>query len=140
MIRFAAWCKAHGYEPFPLDEEVCYGFAVSSEHSAPTFLRSFLVSITFSFHVLGLVGGDVCTNSPRLQGAARKSYLRKRKREQRNPLTVEQVRKLELLACGEIPGGTADKLAAWFFLVCVFMQARYSDGLNLSEIFVDCPE
>ena len=140
MIRFAAWCRANGYDPFPLDEDVCYRFALSSEHSAPTFLRSFLVSITFSFHILGLTGGETCTKSSRLQGAARKSYLRKRKREQRDPLTVEQVRKLELLACGDIPGGKTDRLAAWFFLTCVYMRARYSDGLNLTGLFIDCPE
>ena len=140
MIRFAAWCKANGYDPFPLDEDVCYRFALSSEHSAPTFLRSFLVSITFSFHILGLTGGETCMKSSRLQGAARESYLRKRKREQRDPLTVEQVRKLELLACGDIPGGKTDRLAAWFFLTCVYMRARYSDGLNLTGLFIDCPE
>ena len=140
MIRFAAWCKANGYDPFPLDEDVCYRFALSSEHSAPTFLRSFLVSITFSFHILGLTGGETCMKSSRLQGAARKSYLRKRKREQRDPLTVEQVRKLELLASGDIPGGKTDRLAAWFFLTCVYMRARYSDGLNLTGLFIDCPE
>ena len=105
MIRFIAWCKENGYEPLPLDEEICYRFAVNSRHTAPTFLRSFLVSITFSFYVLGLTGGESCFNSARLKGAVKHSYLKKRKREQRDPLTVEQVRKLELLACGNIPGG-----------------------------------
>ena len=45
-----------------------------------------------------------------------------------------------LLACGDIPGGKTDRLAAWFFLTCVYMRARYSDGLNLTGLFIDCPE
>ena len=140
MIRFIAWRRENGYEPLPLDEEVCYRFALNSRHTAPTFLRSFLVSITFSFYVLGLIGGESCLNSARLKGAVKHSYLKKRKREQRDPLTVEQVRKLELLACGDIPGGGSDRLAAWFFLMCIYMRARYSDGLNMDGLFVDCPE
>ena len=140
MIRFIAWCRQNGLEPLPLDEEVCYRFALNSQHTAPTFLRSFLVSITFSFYVLGLTGGESCFTSARLKGAVKHSYLKKRKREQRDPLTVEQVRKLELLACGDIPGGSSDRLAAWFFLICVYMRARYSDGLNMDGLFVDCPE
>ena len=60
-----------------------------SPHTAPTFLRSFLVSITFSFYVLGLTGGESCFTSARLKGAVRQSYLRKRKRGQRDPLIVE---------------------------------------------------
>ena len=140
MIRFIAWCRQNGFEPLPLDEEVCYRFALNSQHTAPTFLRSFLVSITFSFYVLGLTGGESCFTSSRLKGAVKHSYLKKRKREQRDPLTVEQVRKLELLACGDIPGGSSDRLAAWFFLLCVYMRARYSDGLNMDGLFVDCPE
>ena len=84
-------------------------------------------------------------NPPPLRSEARPdglkhSYLKKRKREQRDPLTVEQVRKLELLACGDIPGGGSDRLAAWFFLICVYMRARYSDGLNMDGLFIDCPE
>ena len=140
MIRFIAWCKENGYEPLPLDEEICYRFAVNSRHTAPTFLRSLLVSITFSFYVLGLIGAESCFNSARLKGAVKHSYLKKRKREQRDPLTVEQVRKLELLACGDIPGGASDRLAAWFFLMCIYMRARYSDSLNMDGLFVDCPE
>ena len=81
MIRFIAWCRQNGYEPLPLDEEVCYRFALNSQHTAPTFLRSFLVSITFGFYVLGLTGGESCFTSARLKGAVKHSYLKKRKRE-----------------------------------------------------------
>ena len=77
MIRFIAWCRQNGYEPLPLDEEVCYRFALNSRRTAPTFLRSFLVSITFSFYVLGLIGGENCFNSARLKGAVKHSYLKR---------------------------------------------------------------
>lgn len=111
MIRFAAWCKAPGYEPFPLDEEVCYRFALNSEHTAPTFLRRCLVRIPFSFYVLGLSGGESCMGSARL-----------------NCWRVETL--LEEQQTGWQLG----------FSSCVCMRACYRDGLNLVKLFVDCPE
>ena len=140
MLRFIQWCQKRGHEAFPLDEEVCYEFGLSSEHAAPTFLRSFLVSITFGHFILGLTGSEECMASMRLKGVSRESYLKKRKRRQRQPLTAEQVRKMELFVAGDIPGRDGDRLGAWFFLLCVYMRARYSDGLNLSDLVVDCPE
>ena len=139
MLRYISWCQKRGYDAFPLDEEMCYEFGLSSDHAAPTFLRSFLVSITFGHYVLGLTGAEECMSSMRLKGVARESFLKKRKRRQRQPLTAEQVRKMELFVAGDISGRAGDRLAAWFFLLCVYMRARYSDGLNLSNLVVDCP-
>ena len=138
MIRFIAWCRQNGYEPLPLDEEVCYRFALNSRHTAPTFLRSFLVSITLSFYVLGLIGGESCFNS-KIERCSQTFVLEKEEAGATRS-SVEQVRKLELLACGDIPGGGSDRLAAWFFLLCIYMRARYSDGLNMDGLFADCPE
>ena len=139
MLRYISWCGKRGYDAFPLEEEKCYEFALDSDHAAPTFLRSFLVSVTFGHFVLGITGSADCMSSMRLQGIARQSFLRKRKRRQRQPLTADQVRKMELFVAGEIPGKDGDRLAAWFFLLCVYMRARYSDGLNLAKLELDCP-
>lgn len=140
ILRFVAWCNSVGVYPFPLMEQHCYDFARESKHCAPTFLRSFLVSIAFCHYVLGLTGADVCRESLRLQGVARESYLTKRKRCQRDPLTVQQVRLMELLVCGDIAARPTERIGAWFFLVCIYSRARYSDGLNMCDIFIDCPE
>ena len=140
ILRYVAWCHSVGVVPFPMMEQHCYDFARGSKHTAPTFLRSFLVSIAFCHFVLGLTGADMCRESLRVQGVARESYLTKRKRCQRDPLTVQQVRILELLVCGELDARPAEQLGAWFFLVCMYSRARYSDGLNMCDIFIDCPD
>ena len=88
-----------------------------------------VASIAFCRYVMGLTGAEPRSNSMRLQGAAPASYLKKRKRRQRQPLRAEQVKKLELFAAGEIPGRESDRLGA-----------RCSDGLNLKDLFVDCPK
>ena len=97
------------------------------------------MSIAFCHFVLGLTGADQCRESLRVQGVARESYLTKRKRCQRDPLTVQQVRLLELLVSGELDARPAEQLGARFFLVCTYSRARYSDGLNMCDIFIDCP-
>ena len=137
ILRYVAWCQSVGVVPFPMMEQHCYDFAKGSRHNAPTFLRSFVVSIAFCQFVLGLTGADMCRESLRVQGVARESYLTKRKRCQRDPLTVQQVRLLELLVCGELDARPAEQLGAWFFLVCTYSRARY--GLNMCDIFIDCP-
>ena len=139
ILRYVAWCQSVGVDPFPLMEQHCYDFARGSTHAAPTFLQSFIVSIAFCHFVLGLTGADQCRESLRVQGVARESYLTKRKRCQRDPLTVQQVRLLELLVSGELDARPAEQLGAWFFLVCTYSRARYSDGLNMCDIFIDCP-
>ena len=139
ILRYVAWCQSVGVVPFPMMEQHCYDFAKRSRHTAPTFLRSFVVSIAFCQFALGLTGADMCRESLRVQGVARESYLTKRKRCQRDPLTVQQVRLLELLVCGELDARPAEQLGAWFFLVCTYSRARYSDGLNMCDIFIDCP-
>lgn len=140
ILRFVSWCKTAGVHPFPMMEQHCYDFARESTHCAPTFLRSFIVSIAFCHFVLGATGADVCRESLRLQGVARQSYLTKRKRCQRSPLTVQQVRLMELLVCGEVPARLTERIGAWFFLICVYSRARYSDGLNMCDIQIDCPD
>ena len=140
ILRFVAWCNSVGVYPFPFMEQHCYDFARESKHCEPTFLRSFLVSIAFCHYVLGLTGADVCRESLRLQGVARESYLTKRKRCHRDPLTVQQVRLMELLVCGDVAARLTERIGAWFFLVCIYSRARYSDGLNMCDIFIDCPD
>ena len=143
ILRYVAWCQSVGVVPFPMMEQHCYDFAKvakGSKHTAPTFLKSFVVSIAFCHFVLGLTGADRCRESLRVQGVARESCLTKRKRCQHDPLTVQQVRTLELLVCGELDARPAEQLGAWFFLVCLYSRARYSDGLNMCDIFIDCPD
>ena len=137
ILRFIQWCHAHGVIPFPVREHHVYEFmkAIGFE-AAPTFLRSFLVSMTFCNFILGLTGSDEVTSSQRVQGCARESYLTKRKLCQRPPLTVDQVKALEIYVA-DMLGPPRDVYAAGCFLLCVFMRARFSDMLHMTDIVAD---
>lgn len=114
-----------------------YNFMVDvGNKSAPTFLRSFLVSLTFCNFILGLTGSDDAIASQRVQGCARESYLRKRKLQQRPPLSVAQVKSLELYV-SNMMGTPRDVYAAGCFLLCIYMRARFSDMQHMTDIVVD---
>ena len=53
LLRLVAWCHKNGHVPFPLREETVYQFMLHGEGTAPTFLRSLLVSLRFAHHILG---------------------------------------------------------------------------------------
>ena len=140
MLRFVAWCNDQGITAFPIHEQSVYDFVRANEDcSAPTFLRSFLVSLSFCHHMLGLLGAHEAVKSLRVVGVTRRAYLRKKKKVQRPPLTVAMVDDLERFVC-EQGGSVQDQIAAGFFLLCVFMRGRYSDCLNLQELVVDSPD
>ncbi|CAE7612968.1 unnamed protein product [Symbiodinium sp. CCMP2592] len=139
MLRYIRWSVQADMDPFPLEEGQVYEFCKSCEFSsAPTFLRSFIVSISFAVHVLGVTGGADCLISGRVIGIARLTYLAKRKKTRRPPLTVAMVAFLENLVC-DPTARAIDRICAGFFLCLVFMRARFSDGMNLGNLQLDTP-
>ena len=140
MLRYVVWCSKEGVSPFPVQERVAYAFVKAREEStAPTFLRSFLVSLSFCHHLLGLLGAQEAALSARVVGASRHAYLRKRKKVQKPPLTVAMVADLERFVA-EPEGSLEDRVAAGFFLLCVYTRGRYSDCLNLQGLAIDTPD
>ncbi|CAE7303252.1 SLC24A2 [Symbiodinium sp. CCMP2592] len=139
MLRYIRWSVQADMDPFPLEEGQVYEFCKGCEFSsAPTFLRSFIVSISFAVHVLGVTGGADCLISGRVIGIARLTYLAKRKKTRRPPLTVAMVAFLENLVC-DPTARAIDRICAGFFLCLVFMRARFSDGMNLGNLQLDTP-
>ena len=137
LLRFIAWHRAKGTAAFPIHEEAVYEFCKEYQvRGAPTFLKSFLSSLNFSVHVLGLSEAADASNSARVVGIARAAYLTKKKTVRRPPLTAKMVAALERLVC-DSQASAIDRVCAGFFLICVFMRARYSDGLNMRCISVD---
>ena len=137
VLRFIQWCNSNGIIPFPLFENHVYSFMNDvSKTAAPTFLRSFLVSLTFCNFVLGLTGANDVISSQRVQGCAREAYLGKRKLQQRPPLTVEQVKSLELYVA-DMMGSPRDVYAAGCFLLCIYMRARFSDMQHMCDLVAD---
>ena len=137
ILRYIQWCNNNAVIPFPVFERNVYNFMVEVGNSAaPTFLRSFLVSLTFCNFVLGLTGSDDAIASQRVQGCARESYLMKRKLQQRPPLSVAQVKALEQYV-SNMRGTPRDVYAAGCFLLCIYMRARFSDMQHMTDIVVD---
>ena len=95
LLRLVAWCHKNGHVPFPLREESVYQFMLNSEGTAPTFLRSLLVSLRFAHHILGLTGADDVVSSQRGIGCAKLAYLKKRRLVQKDPLPVAMVVAME---------------------------------------------
>lgn len=132
LVRFAHYARENFLEPFPMSEPAVYQFLKSSD-CAPTFPRSFLTSVSFAKHVLGLLDADDVLTSCRLKGFASLHFAKKRKLVQRPPLKVEQISFLEQLV-GDPQRTAYDRVAAGFFLFMTFGRLRYSDAQSVTEL------
>ena len=140
LIRFVAWAKARQRKPLPFSEALLYDFLLESESTcAPSFGKALMSALAFCKFVLGVENVSDVLSSGRFGGLARSMFLNKRKRRQKPPLTVDMVKALERLVISEREGDI-DRLCAGFFLVCVFLRARYSDAQGLKNLAIDEPE
>ena len=133
LFRYAKFCKDHGKRPWPIVEANVYDFLNSDKGFAPTFPRSLVISIVFAHHCLGLKGDIAQISSGRTKGLTHTWFVKKRKLVQKPPLSVSQVLRLEELVDSETRP-LHDRVAAGFFLFCVFGRARYSDALHVGEV------
>ena len=139
MLRYIAWHTRKWTQAFPLTESDVYAFCVEHEQKgSPTFLKSFISSMNFCLRVMGLTEAKDVLSSARIQGAARAAFLKKRRTLRRPALTAAMVRVLEEMIISK-NATPADRVCAGFFLICIYMRARLSDGLNMGEFFVDQP-
>ncbi|CAE7218164.1 unnamed protein product [Symbiodinium sp. CCMP2592] len=137
----SAFTKSAGLDAFPLTESVLYVFMDQyCRTAAATFGRSFLESLNFAVHVLGL---DLhVTISGRIQGVAKTRYLEKRKAVQKPALTALRVRTLEKI----VIGGTIeeysgfDRHCAGFFCYTLYARARFSDAQASANLMLDVTE
>ena len=137
LLRYSNFWIGQGHDPWPLQEGMVYAyFKEVGPSTAPTHLRSCLISMSFAMHVLGLYGVRSVLESGRVRGVSAEHFSRKRALRQRDPLTVMQVIVLE--RC--VMDGTAadkDRVAAGFFLVCIYGRLRYSDALHINSVKLD---
>ena len=136
LIRYAQHARDAGFKPFPICEHVAYQFLKQAD--APSFPRSFVTSVAFAKHVLGLLRADNVLESCRIKGFAAMHYTKKRKLVQRPPLTVDQIIGLE--RCVNDDDRTAyDRVAAGFFLVLTFGRLRFSDAQSITSMELEIP-
>ena len=137
LIRYAQHARDSGIKPFPISEHVAYQFLKQSDPS-PSFPRSFITSVAFEKHVLGLLSADNVLDSCRIKGFSAMHYTKKRKLVQRPPLTVAQIEHLE--RCVNDDDKTAyDRIAAGFFLVLTFGRLRFSDAQSITSMELEIP-
>ena len=121
LLRFFHWCSSGGFQAFPIDEGLVYAFCSDVEGtSSPSFLKSFISSLVFAHYVLGLSGALDAASSQRVQGIARATFLTKRKRQSKPPLTQGMVRSLEMLVCNPLEGLWTDMwpVSSWCASIC----------------------
>ena len=136
LFRFVVFCNGHLLRPWPVKESTVYDFLKSDQDFAPTFPRSFLNSISFAHHVLGLKGDIDKVLNGRTKGVSHEWFMKKRKLVQKPPLSVAQLKHLEHIVVDE-SWGQHDRIAAGFFLFATYSRARYTDALHVSNLQLD---
>ena len=138
MLRYVYFCNRVGRTPFPIDEPVVFEYMLDeATTAAPTYLRSFLGSLAFCFHVLGLAGADLALKSARVRGLAAENFLKKRKTMRKMPLRRAELLRLEEIVLGETDHSIFDRHAAGCFLFMAYARARFSDMMNVTSLKLD---
>ena len=119
MLRYIKFCTDRNVRSLPLEEYRVYDFIKAMQDSAPSFPRSFLLSVSFATHILGLIGGAAVCDSKRIDGAVKAHYGQRAKVRQRPPLTVTQVKVLEHVVKNESKSAY-DRVMAGYFLMLVY--------------------
>ena len=136
LLKLVKFWNDKGIECFPLEESMIYDYFKSWTNAALSAFRSLLISVSFAFHILGLMGGDIVLKSGRIKGVSDADFCNRRKVVQRPPLTVEQVKMLERIV-KDTKKSLCDRTAAGYFLLLIFGRLRFSDGLQVSEMRLD---
>ena len=70
LIRYVSFWKSRDSVCLPVREEQLYDYMKANADSAPTYVRSLLVSVSFAKHLLGLVVLSCALDSGRIKGLA----------------------------------------------------------------------
>ena len=134
---FIRYAQAEGHDPSLLDEEMGYQYLQSLVRCKAPASRgtTFLKGMNFAFGQMGFVRGYTIAQSARCRGAAAVSFSTKRERRQRDPLTMEMLRALEveinLAATGMGLLTKAEAVVAGFLVFCVHTRSRCADAARI---------
>jgi hypothetical protein len=134
MINYQRWAVSSGRPPYPPSEEVVYVYvAEMRQNKAPaTRAARFKESLNFAKHTFGMIMEDSIFESKRISGAILASTKRKRMLVQRDPMTVEMVRKLEALVQDD-EVAAATRIFIGFVLLMIHTRARFSDAMHIAS-------
>ena len=131
LLRYIKFYADRGIPSLPLEEYRVYDFVKAMQETAPSFPRSFLLSVSFATHILGLIGGAAVCDSKRIDGAVKMHYEQRAKVRQRSPLTVTQIKVLEHVVTN-LAKSVYDRIMAGYFLMLVYGRLRFSDGQRIT--------
>ena len=83
LLRYIKFYSDRGVRSLPLEEYRVYDFIKAMQDAAPSFSRSFLLSVSFATHILGLTGGLAVCESKRIDGAVKSHSEQRAKVRQR---------------------------------------------------------
>ena len=140
FFRYLSWAKSAGVvNPMAVDEHVVYGYMCNlrDTDAAATVAKSFLSALRFAAYTIGLKNVDKAL-STRVLGSASWQFRLKSPLKQSNPLTANQVHKLEQIAL--FAKDLQSRLASGFFLLCLYACCRFKDAMFLEHLDTDIIE
>ena len=138
LSKFVRWTFGHGAQTFPVAERVAYDYLVDLREdpkTSPTAGQSFLESVHFAAIMLGLKNDFAEVGEQRIKGVAEELARTGLELQQAQPLTVDQVKRLETLTC--VADNLADTLTLGGLLIAMYGCARHSDILRAKNMIWD---
>ena len=145
QVHASAWrlylryAEDEGLNPADLDETAAYMYLqhLTEAGAPPSRAGGFLKACNFSFGIFEFLQGHVIASSARCRGEAAANQARKRVRRQRDPLTMDQVKAMELeVTLANNGSGVLTKpeaVVAGFLLMCIHGRARCSDVAKIID-------
>ena len=140
LMAYVAWARsAHVTSPLNVTESKIYQYLckLRTDGARPSTAKAFLEALTFARFTIGLDGVEQVL-SARVRGASVSMLLNKRPLKQALVLDTRSVALLEktVLYSKDHPS----RVAAGYFLFCIFACARFKDAMRLHEIKLDIIE
>ena len=138
LKRFVDFCAQSALSPFPLEDRNMHGYLsqlVQDPHASGSSGKSFLEAVRFSSAMLGLRSDETNSISQRVAGLAETLVKRAPIIDQADPLSVDQVKRLERACCSAEP--LPDKIILGGILIMVYGSARASDIAKAVKLLVD---
>ncbi len=138
MKRFVQWAMQSGRQIFPVEEHVAYSYVVSLREeptSSASSGQSFFEALHFTASLLGMKHNLAEVGDQRIKGVAEELARSGIAMQQAVALTVDQVKKLEALAC--LAEDLADTLTLGSMLIMMYGCARHSDLARAKTLIWD---
>ena len=134
FMRFA---EEEGLVAAELNEGMAFMYlrTLSERAAPPSRAGGFLKACNFAFGMFDFAQGHVIASSARCRGEAASSQARKRERRQRDPLSMEHIRAMEvevtMAKSGKGALTKAEAVVAGFLLMCAHGRARCADAAKI---------